>query len=92
VKTLHRWSTAESSPAATSPSTWRLERSEIPAIDVVVNNLYPFRETIARPGATLEDALENIDIGGPAMIRARGNHPSVLVLVDPPTTKKRWTS
>ncbi len=61
-----------------------LERSDIPAIDVVVNNLYPFRETIARPDATLEDALENIDIGGPAMIRAAAkNHPSVLVLVDP---------
>ncbi len=61
-----------------------LERSEIPAIDVVVNNLYPFRETIALPDATLEDALENIDIGGPAMIRAAAkNHPSVLILVDP---------
>src|SRR3990172_570264 len=61
-----------------------LERSDIPAIDIVVNNLYPFRETIARAGATLEDALENIDIGGPAMIRAAAkNHPWVLVLVDP---------
>ena len=61
-----------------------LRRNEIPAIDVVVNNLYPFRETIARPEATLEDALENIDIGGPAMIRAAAkNHPAVLVLVDP---------
>jgi phosphoribosylaminoimidazolecarboxamide formyltransferase/IMP cyclohydrolase len=61
-----------------------LERSGIPAIDVVVNNLYPFRETIARPEATLEEALENIDIGGPAMIRAAAkNYPSVLVLVDP---------
>src|SRR5574341_992264 len=61
-----------------------LQRSNIPAIDVVVNNLYPFRETIAKPGATLEEALENIDIGGPAMIRAAAkNHPSVLILVDP---------
>ncbi|HSP56667.1 MAG TPA: bifunctional phosphoribosylaminoimidazolecarboxamide formyltransferase/IMP cyclohydrolase [Dehalococcoidia bacterium] len=61
-----------------------LEHSAIPAIDVVVNNLYPFRETVARPGATLEDALENIDIGGPAMIRAAAkNHPSVLILIDP---------
>ncbi len=61
-----------------------LGRSGIPAIDVVVNNLYPFRETIARPDATLEDALENIDIGGPAMIRAAAkNHPFVLTLVDP---------
>jgi phosphoribosylaminoimidazolecarboxamide formyltransferase/IMP cyclohydrolase len=61
-----------------------LERSEIPPIDVVCANLYPFRETIARPGVSLEDALENIDIGGPAMIRAAAkNFPSVLVLVDP---------
>jgi len=47
-------------------------------------NLYPFRETISKAGATLEDALENIDIGGPTMIRAAAkNHPHVLVLVDP---------
>ncbi len=56
----------------------------IPPIDIVCINLYPFRETVAKPGITLEDALENIDIGGPAMIRAAAkNFPSVLVLVDP---------
>jgi phosphoribosylaminoimidazolecarboxamide formyltransferase/IMP cyclohydrolase len=61
-----------------------LARNEIPPIDLVCVNLYPFRETIARPGVTMEDALENIDIGGPAMLRAAAkNHPSVLVLVDP---------
>jgi len=61
-----------------------LERSQIPPIDLVCVNLYPFRETVARPGHTLEDALENIDIGGPAMLRAAAkNHPHVLVLVDP---------
>lgn len=61
-----------------------LERSEIPPIDLVCANLYPFRQTIAQPDVKLEDALENIDIGGPAMIRAAAkNFPSVLVLVDP---------
>jgi phosphoribosylaminoimidazolecarboxamide formyltransferase/IMP cyclohydrolase len=61
-----------------------LRRSEIPPIDVVCVNLYPFRETVSRGGVTMEDALENIDIGGPTMIRAAAkNHPSVLVLVDP---------
>ena len=61
-----------------------LERSKIPAIDLVCVNLYPFRETVARPGVTMEDALENIDIGGPTMLRAAAkNHPDVIVLVDP---------
>ena len=56
----------------------------IGAIDVVVNNLYPFVETIADGGASLHDALENIDIGGPAMIRAAAkNFPRVVVVVDP---------
>jgi phosphoribosylaminoimidazolecarboxamide formyltransferase/IMP cyclohydrolase len=54
------------------------------SIDLVVVNLYPFRETIRRPGVTLAAALEQIDIGGPTMIRAAAkNHPSVLVVVDP---------
>jgi phosphoribosylaminoimidazolecarboxamide formyltransferase/IMP cyclohydrolase len=61
-----------------------LESQGIAAIDVVAVNLYPFRETIARDDVTLEEALENIDIGGPAMIRAAAkNHPHVLPLVDP---------
>ena len=42
----------------------------IETIDVVAINLYPFKETIMKPGATLEDAIENIDIGGPAMLRS----------------------
>ncbi len=47
----------------------------IPPIDLVVVNLYPFRETVAKPGCTLEDAIENIDIGGPTMVRAAAkNH------------------
>ncbi len=56
----------------------------ISSIDVVVGNLYPFVETVRSPDVTLEDALENIDIGGPTMIRAAAkNFPSVIVLVDP---------
>ena len=62
----------------------QLEQHGISPIDVVVNNLYPFVETIGRSGATLDDALENIDIGGPTMIRsAAKNFPDVVVVVDP---------
>jgi phosphoribosylaminoimidazolecarboxamide formyltransferase/IMP cyclohydrolase len=61
-----------------------LDQHGIEPIDLVCVNLYPFRETIARPGVTEALALENIDIGGPAMLRAAAkNFPSVLVLVDP---------
>ena len=53
-------------------------------IDLVCCNLYPFVETVTRPGATFEEAIEQIDIGGPAMIRAAAkNHESVLVVVRP---------
>src|SRR5688572_10923013 len=53
-------------------------------IDVVVVNLYPFEQTIAKPGVTLDEAIENIDIGGPAMLRsAAKNHDSVTVVIDP---------
>ena len=61
-----------------------LRDHDIPTIDLVVVNLYPFRETVAKPGCTLEDAVENIDIGGPAMVRsAAKNWPHVGVVVDP---------
>jgi phosphoribosylaminoimidazolecarboxamide formyltransferase/IMP cyclohydrolase len=53
-------------------------------IDLVVVNLYPFEETIAKPGVTLAEAIENIDIGGPSMIRsAAKNYAAVTVVVDP---------
>lgn len=53
-------------------------------IDVVVVNLYPFEATIAKPNCHFDDAIENIDIGGPSMLRsAAKNHEDVLVLVDP---------
>jgi phosphoribosylaminoimidazolecarboxamide formyltransferase/IMP cyclohydrolase len=61
-----------------------LEKHAIPTIDLVVVNLYPFRAAVAKPGCTLEDAIENIDIGGPAMVRsAAKNWRDVGVVVDP---------
>ena len=56
----------------------------IQPIDLVVVNLYPFEQTVARKGVALEEAIENIDIGGPSMLRsAAKNHQSVTVVVDP---------
>ena len=56
----------------------------IPTIDLVVVNLYPFEQTVAKPDCTPELAIENIDIGGPSMLRsAAKNHEAVTVLVDP---------
>ena len=61
-----------------------LREHAIPTIDLVVVNLYPFRETVAKPDCTLEDAIENIDIGGPSMVRAAAkNWPHVGIVVDP---------
>ena len=58
--------------------------NDIPPIDLVVVNLYPFEETVAKPNVTLEEAIEKIDIGGPSMLRsAAKNHASVTVIVDP---------
>lgn len=85
VKTLHpkihggllfRRGNAEHEAAA--------RKHEIKPIDLVVVNLYPFAQTIAKPGVTVEEAIENIDIGGPAMLRsAAKNHESVTVVIDP---------
>ena len=56
----------------------------IETIDIVAINLYPFKETILKPSVTLEDAIENIDIGGPTMLRsAAKNHKDVVVVCDP---------
>jgi phosphoribosylaminoimidazolecarboxamide formyltransferase/IMP cyclohydrolase len=61
-----------------------LEQLESRPIDLVVVNLYPFRETVARPDAEDEEIIENIDIGGPSMLRsAAKNHGDVTVIVDP---------
>jgi phosphoribosylaminoimidazolecarboxamide formyltransferase/IMP cyclohydrolase len=60
------------------------KKHEIKPIDLVVVNLYPFEQTIAKPDVTLADAIENIDIGGPSMLRsAAKNHESVTVVIDP---------
>ena len=60
-----------------------LEQHGIATIDLLVVNLYPFEATVAKPGCTLEDAIENIDIGGPAMVRsAAKNWKDVTVLTD----------
>lgn len=61
----------------------QMEEHHIQPIDVVCVNLYPFKETISKPDVTTEDAIENIDIGGPAMLRASAkNHAYVTVIVD----------
>lgn len=61
----------------------QMKEHNISPIDIVCVNLYPFKETIAKPNVTTEDAIENIDIGGPAMLRASAkNHAYVTVIVD----------
>ncbi len=61
-----------------------LEQHHIPTIDLVVVNLYPFAATVAKSDCTLEDAIENIDIGGPTMVRAAAkNHAHVAIVTDP---------
>ena len=61
-----------------------MAKNSIKTIDLIAVNLYPFVQTVAKEGVTLDEALENIDIGGPTMIRAGAkNFPSVIVLVDP---------
>jgi phosphoribosylaminoimidazolecarboxamide formyltransferase/IMP cyclohydrolase len=61
-----------------------LKKHQIVPIDLVAVNLYPFQATISQEGASLEDAIENIDVGGPTMLRsAAKNYESVLPVVDP---------
>jgi len=85
VKTLHPGVHAGILARRDQPNHLRqLAEHGLQAIDVVAVNLYPFVETVRKPDASLEDALENIDIGGPAMVRAAAkNFPHVIVLVDP---------
>jgi phosphoribosylaminoimidazolecarboxamide formyltransferase/IMP cyclohydrolase len=62
----------------------KLTEHDIPTIDMVVVNLYPFQQTVAKEQCSLEDAIENIDIGGPTMLRsAAKNHRDVVVVCDP---------
>lgn len=62
----------------------KLAELDITPIDLVIINLYPFKSTIMKPGVSFEECIENIDIGGPSMLRAAAkNHHDVTVLVDP---------
>ncbi|HEY8740678.1 MAG TPA: bifunctional phosphoribosylaminoimidazolecarboxamide formyltransferase/IMP cyclohydrolase [Candidatus Dormibacteraeota bacterium] len=85
VKTLHPGVHAGILANRSEPEHLRqLAEQGLQAIDVVAVNLYPFEETISRPGVGLGEAIENIDIGGPAMVRASAkNHASVVIVVDP---------
>lgn len=61
-----------------------LQARSIPNIDLVVVNLYPFKQATSKPGCTLEEAIENIDIGGPTMVRAAAkNYQKVTIVTDP---------
>jgi phosphoribosylaminoimidazolecarboxamide formyltransferase/IMP cyclohydrolase len=84
VKTLHPKIHGGILGLPTQAHQKEMEMHDIPPIDLVVVNLYPFRETVAKPGCTFADAVENIDIGGPTMVRsAAKNWPRVAVVVDP---------
>src|SRR6185295_2885626 len=63
--------------------TKAMQEHEIPPIDMIVVNLYPFAATVAKADCTFDDAIENIDIGGPAMVRASAkNHAFVTIVTD----------
>ncbi len=84
VKTLHPRVHAGILAMRIDEHLAQLREHDITPIDLVVVNLYPFRETIAKFGVTLEEAIENIDIGGPSMVRAAAkNYRNVLVVVNP---------
>lgn len=84
VKTLHPSIHGGILALRTPEHLAQLEKQSIAPIDLVVVNLYPFEATIAKPGVELEEAIENIDIGGPTMIRsAAKNHAYVGVVVEP---------
>ena len=85
VKTLHPAIHAGLLAMRSNPEHMRqIAELGIAPIDLVVINLYPFRQTIARPGVTFEEAIENIDIGGPTMLRAAAkNWQDVAVVVEP---------
>jgi phosphoribosylaminoimidazolecarboxamide formyltransferase / IMP cyclohydrolase len=84
VKTLHPKIHGGILAAPTPEHAAELDRHDIAAIDLVVVNLYPFGEVTSRPGCTWPEAVENIDIGGPTMVRAAAkNHARVTIVVDP---------
>ena len=85
VKTLHPAIHAGLLAVRENPEHMKqLEQLGVEPIDMVVINLYPFRATIEKPGVTFDEAIENIDIGGPSMLRsASKNYQSIPVLCDP---------
>lgn len=84
VKTLNPYVHGGILAKRTPEHLQQLAENKITPIDIVVVNLYPFKETIAKPGVTFADAIENIDIGGPAMVRASAkNHEYVTIIVNP---------
>jgi len=84
VKTLHPKIHGGILAKGTKEHMEQLKEHDIEPIDMVVVNLYPFEETISKPGVTIDEALENIDIGGPTMVRASAkNYPRITVIVNP---------
>lgn len=84
VKTLHPKVHAGILARNCAEHLEQIEKLGIEPIDLVVVNLYPFRETISKEGVTLAEAIENIDIGGPSMVRAAAkNYERVTIVVDP---------
>ena len=84
VKTLHPLIHGGILAQDTVEHRKQMAENGISFIDLVVVNLYPFRETIAKPGVSFEEAIENIDVGGPTMVRAAAkNHERVIVVVKP---------
>jgi phosphoribosylaminoimidazolecarboxamide formyltransferase/IMP cyclohydrolase len=84
VKTLHPAVHGGILALRTDEHLKQIKEHGIAPVDLVAVNLYPFRETVARPGVTLAEAIENIDIGGPSMVRsAAKNYRYVLVVVNP---------
>lgn len=84
VKTLHPKVHGGILAQRTPEHLQQLKENEIIPIDIVAVNLYPFRQTVSRPGVILEEAVENIDIGGPTMVRAAAkNHRDVAIIVNP---------
>ncbi|HHY25998.1 MAG TPA: bifunctional phosphoribosylaminoimidazolecarboxamide formyltransferase/IMP cyclohydrolase [Desulfitobacterium dehalogenans] len=84
VKTLHPKIHGGILARATEEHLQQLKDNDIGLIDLVVVNLYPFKETIAKPGVQFQEAIENIDIGGPSMVRAAAkNQERVGIVVNP---------
>ncbi len=90
VKTLHPKIHGGLLSRRNNPSDMEeIKKHNIDTIDMVVVNLYPFEETISKPNISFADAIENIDIGGPAMLRSSSkNFQDVVVLVDPSDYEK----